>query len=572
MSGAQARALGERAERAAAWHLRLRGWRLLARNWVGGGGELDLVASRWRTLLVAEVRLREDQGAAGRSIDAAKLARVLAAARALIRQHGLHRYRLRIDLFLYDREGRLERRRDVLRRPWREPGPRALHGAGPRPNIRIGMRWPWLLGSCLALLLAVIVLGAWWLRGRPAAPPPVAPPAPLQVLLVGDPFAPILEREAPALLAPQGLMARFERAGYDAIRQSILAEQRAPSGQVDIVAFDVVWTAELAERGALLPLDELCARDRIDLDAYLPPALDAARWQGRLYGLPIQPHAELLWARRDLLAAAGLALPRTPDELLAAARALHRPEAGIHGIVWNAQRGSALGQTMAHLYAAFGQPLLDARGRPSLDGPRAIEAVRFARELVAVSPPDILTTAWDQRRRRFIAGQAALTYEWGARMGEGLASPECRVRGLVLCAPPPVAPGVRAVAPFGTWCLGILAVVPEARRAQAWQGLRAVCTPAAARRLAEAGNAGVSVRELLQDPRWAEAHGGLFPVMRALLDAGAFDPAVRPATPQWDELCHLMGEVYHEVLRGQLTPEAAIAEAQRRALALWPGP
>ncbi|HAT10068.1 MAG TPA: hypothetical protein DCS97_05625 [Planctomycetes bacterium] len=109
------RVRGAQAERAAERHLRLRGWRICARNWSGGGGELDIVASRWRTLLVVEVRLRADHELAGWSIDAAKLERTRRAARTLIRQHGLYRYRLRLDLFLYDHAGRLERRSDLDR-------------------------------------------------------------------------------------------------------------------------------------------------------------------------------------------------------------------------------------------------------------------------------------------------------------------------------------------------------------------------------------------------------------------------------------------------------------------------
>jgi Holliday junction resolvase-like predicted endonuclease len=105
--------VGAAAERAAEHHLRLRGWRICARNWIGGGGELDIVASRWRTLLVVEVRRRSDHDAAAASIDQAKLERTRLAARALVRQHGLHAYRLRFDVFLFDADGRLERRRDI---------------------------------------------------------------------------------------------------------------------------------------------------------------------------------------------------------------------------------------------------------------------------------------------------------------------------------------------------------------------------------------------------------------------------------------------------------------------------
>jgi multiple sugar transport system substrate-binding protein len=393
-------------------------------------------------------------------------------------------------------------------------------------------------------------------------------PAGVRFLLVGDPFAAVLEREAPALLATAGLRPAFERTGYDATRRAILAERAMPTGTFQVVAFDVVWTAELAERGALQPLDAFIARDGIALSDYLPPAIAGVRWNGAIYGLPVQPHAELLWYRRDLLAAAGLAPPRTPDELLAAARALHRPAEGLYGIVWNAQRGSALGQTVAHLYAAHGARLLDDQGRPTLDGAGGRAVARLLRDLVAVSPPDILNTAWDQRRRRFIAGQAALTFEWGARMGEGLLSPDCHIGGKVGCAPPPVAPGVAPVAAFGTWCLGIPASAGSTTP-DAWRAIAAVCGADGVRRLAAGGNAGVPLRSLFADDALGSPYAGLFPVMRELDVAGAFTPHVRPATPHWDDLCRLLGEVFHDVLRGELPADEAPGLAQVRALELW---
>jgi putative endonuclease len=107
--------LGARAELRACRYLRWRGWRICARNWIGGGGELDIVASRWRTLLIVEVRQRSDSANAFASIDRMKLERTLASARALILAHGLQRYHVRIDAIGIDGSGRLLRRRDLLR-------------------------------------------------------------------------------------------------------------------------------------------------------------------------------------------------------------------------------------------------------------------------------------------------------------------------------------------------------------------------------------------------------------------------------------------------------------------------
>ncbi len=115
MSGATARITGQQAERRAEYYLRWRGWRICARNWIGGGGELDLVCSRWRTLLVVEVRQRSTVDAAFMSVDRAKLERTLAATAALVHTFHLERYHLRVDVIAIDGHGQLLRRRDVTR-------------------------------------------------------------------------------------------------------------------------------------------------------------------------------------------------------------------------------------------------------------------------------------------------------------------------------------------------------------------------------------------------------------------------------------------------------------------------
>ena len=104
------RAIGQQAEGRVARHLWWQGWRIVARNWIGGGGELDVVASRWRTLLVVEVRQRSSSAAAFASVDADKLARTRTAAVALVRRHGLERYHQRFEVAAVDERGRITRR------------------------------------------------------------------------------------------------------------------------------------------------------------------------------------------------------------------------------------------------------------------------------------------------------------------------------------------------------------------------------------------------------------------------------------------------------------------------------
>ena len=52
--------LGRRAEWMAAWWLRLKGYRILARDFRVAVGEIDLIARRGRTLALVEVKARPD--------------------------------------------------------------------------------------------------------------------------------------------------------------------------------------------------------------------------------------------------------------------------------------------------------------------------------------------------------------------------------------------------------------------------------------------------------------------------------------------------------------------------------
>jgi putative endonuclease len=71
---------GHRAERHAAWLLRLKGYRILSRRHRGPVGEIDLVARRGRLLVAVELKARAALDTAAHAIDRRQQARI---ARAL---------------------------------------------------------------------------------------------------------------------------------------------------------------------------------------------------------------------------------------------------------------------------------------------------------------------------------------------------------------------------------------------------------------------------------------------------------------------------------------------------------
>jgi putative endonuclease len=64
----RARTFGRVAEDFCAWFLRLKGYRILARGFRTPVGEIDLVAARWGTLAIVEVKARRNVAAAAEAL------------------------------------------------------------------------------------------------------------------------------------------------------------------------------------------------------------------------------------------------------------------------------------------------------------------------------------------------------------------------------------------------------------------------------------------------------------------------------------------------------------------------
>jgi putative endonuclease len=98
---------GRRAERVAAWWLRLRGWHILAIRARTPVGEVDLVARRGKVLAFIEVKARASAAQAELALDDYRLRRVIRAAEALMPR--------------YSRAGDIVRVDAMFIIPWRLP-------------------------------------------------------------------------------------------------------------------------------------------------------------------------------------------------------------------------------------------------------------------------------------------------------------------------------------------------------------------------------------------------------------------------------------------------------------------
>jgi multiple sugar transport system substrate-binding protein len=190
--------------------------------------------------------------------------------------------------------------------------------------------------------------------------------------------------------------------GADDQREQLVRRSSAEDSSLDILGLDVVWEAEFAEAGWIVPWTGE-RRRQVEQDA-VKAALDTATWKGQLVAAPFNSNTQLLWYRKDLVPNP----PATWAEMIRQAEELAR-QGKPHYI--EIQGASYEGYTVwinAMVLSAGGQILSDD-GQQVVLGPPAQRGVELIGQL-ANSPaadPSLSVQMEDQNRLAFESGEAA---------------------------------------------------------------------------------------------------------------------------------------------------------------------
>lgn len=346
----------------------------------------------------------------------------------------------------------------------------------------------------------------------------------------------------------------------------------------DLIAVDLPWIGQLAEAGIIEPLTGPMAEAGFNASDFHNAALRGSAWQGVQYGLPIQPTVELLFCRADLFARAGLELPDNTEDLIQAAKALHRSSFAQAGIVMNFGRGIPVAHSFIQTLADFGQPAINLRRvgddydmtnldaqnfRPLLNTGTAHQAAAFLLELLDYAHRDSLRCTWDQRIAIFAKGQAAMTYGWSVRASAIELDSMAEAHGRVSYVAHPRGPGARRVSPIGGFSLAIPARLNDARKAAAWKMMEYLTRPELLKWYVQNGNPSSPRFSTSADPE-VQAASPLIGVIDGLERHGAVQSWPRPAIPEFSQLLDVLGEEIHALLRRDKPIPQALNSAQNR--------
>lgn len=369
---------------------------------------------------------------------------------------------------------------------------------------------------------------------------------------------------------------------------------------LDVMALDVVWTAEFAEAGWALPLsDDPSGLTESDATAdTLPGPLKTATWNRRLYGAPVTTNTQLLWYRTDLVRQP----PRDWPAVIGEAGRLHAAgEPGWIAVQANEAEGLVVWFNTL-LVSAGGQVLSDDGKRVTLtDTPEhraaTVTALRILKSVATAPGADPSITRSDEGAARLAVeqGKAALEVNWpyvfasmlenavkggvaflplnrepalaGSINGAGTFAPSEQQFSIAYAASqkvfgfaryPGVVPGQPAKVTIGGLNLAVAST--SRHRGEAFEALRCIRNLQNQKYVAIEGGLPPVRTSLYSDPQFQAKYPMYGIIRRQLTDA-----AVRPATPAYQAVSIRLASVLSPItaIDPERTADELVVQVQK---------
>lgn len=346
----------------------------------------------------------------------------------------------------------------------------------------------------------------------------------------------------------------------------------------DVVALNMPWLGRFAEAGLVAELDDVLPQAAINPLDFHPSVWGTGRWNGKQYGIPIYCTVEILAARKDLFESAGLAYPRTFDETIAAARALHRPDREIYGMSWNGARGMTIAHAFMFFMASSHGAVIDIPRKSEnwsdgfdtrnlrlrINSDEGLEAIEYMKQLREVSPPGIETFDAERNLECFMSGHAAMGYCWTMRAARFEHELSSRVKRRVAYLTPPVLRGRQVTAPVGGFLLTVPAYVSTERKREIINAIAWMASPEAMKAHVRNGFPVAPRFSVCADPE-ALASSPIVSFIDRMARRNELNTWSRPAVPEYVEIERILGDEIYAAVFEDKPARKALADAEAAA-------
>jgi multiple sugar transport system substrate-binding protein len=331
----------------------------------------------------------------------------------------------------------------------------------------------------------------------------------------------------------------------------LVANLQAKSDEYDVIDMDVIWTAEFASNGWIIPLPE----NQFPLGDFLKPAVDTAMYQGRLYAVPDYSNADLLYYRKDILAKAGQQPPRTWAQLQQLAETV-APKYGLNGYAGTLAPYEGLTVNFAEAVQSAGGSILSPEGtKVTVNSAKALAGLEFLVNGLKQGwiPKATLTYEEESAQQAFEAGKFLFLDNWPDVYGAlSVPGPDNKVYGKfgVVALPGPDGTGSSSL---GGANLAISAYSQHQRTALNF--IKYMTDLSNERQMLEQGSFPPVWTQLYTDKSLIRSYPYL-PVLEQAINSAQ----PRPAITNYDQASLAISSTVYEALTHQKKPQQALTE------------
>ena len=325
----------------------------------------------------------------------------------------------------------------------------------------------------------------------------------------------------------------------------------AGSENLDIVNMDVVWTAEFAESGWLLPLDD---RFTEELQAnYIGRQVDSVKYDDKTWAVPWFNDLHPLWYRTDLLEKYNLEVPETYEDAVKVAQKISKEE-GIQGFTMHWGRSEQLIVSFTEFLHANGGDFFDENGKVIINSPEAVEALQFMVDMIekyeVVSTSAIGHSTPEDSRIPFTQGQSLFNPNWGYVYSINQAD-DSAVKDKTWVASNFKFEGGKKANSVGGWNFAISS--SSKHPDEAWEVIKWFTSAENQKEMLVGGGYAGTQLSLYEDAEVIKANPYLEEYTKAFEDA-----SVRPSHPQYSKMSDIAQSYIHQALSGDLSPKEAL--------------
>ncbi|HEX6922526.1 MAG TPA: ABC transporter substrate-binding protein [Bacillales bacterium] len=333
-----------------------------------------------------------------------------------------------------------------------------------------------------------------------------------------------------------------------------VTQLNAKSSKIDVFNVDVVWPAEFAQAGYILPLDRFAQQDNFDLGMYNQGALSAATFKGKQWALPLFTDVGLLYYRKDIVKKP----PETWEELIKMAKKYKGEKGTKFGFVYQAKQYEGLVCNIIEYVASYGGAFLKD-GKVVVNNKDAIQGLKKMVQITQSNfvPGNITTFTEPETNAAFINGQSVFARNW-PYMWETSGSDKSEVAGKVGVAPLPAGDSGSAAA-LGGW-MAAINKYSEHKQA-AWKFLKFIAGPQGQKIRALEGGKIPTIPSVLHDKEVLKAN----PFFAKKGFQKAVESAVaRPVAANYQKISSIIQIQVSKAISGKVSAEKAAKTMEKK--------